>query len=624
MARHAKKRAPVRPSRNITPDPYKDMPPKAEGYGEFRFKCNLRFKNKKQKELFNSIMENRITFVRGPAGTAKTYISLYAALETIKNPDFNINQIVLTKPVVEITTSKGLGALPGCQPFWCKVLTPNGWKKMGDLNVGDVVYASDGTEAVIESVYLPGNRDVFEIKTNNGQKTYTCDQHIWEARETNHGRRFNKPKLYSTSYIKDNILNKYGKPRFGIPRNKLINFSEKDLIVHPYILGCLLGDGSLKENSIVFCNTDQDIIDRFKFLIEKMNNLKLKFQGNISYNISQIDIKTKLSSENKLLGLKHNNLIKENLCKLNLLNTKSNTKFIPDIYKYSSIDQRIEILRGLLDTDGTIKNNGDIGFTTTSEILANDVIEIVRSLGGRAGVYVRNRIGEKSLCNNRIIETKLISYEVNINIDFNPFFCKRKADKFIINRKKHNTFINSIIKVGNEPVKCIKISHPSHLYITDDFIVTHNTLEEKTDVYFSHFYDNLVKLVGSDTIKFLKEKGFIKEVVLNYIRGATIGRYDEHGNPIGSIVIFDESQNCTISEMKTLISRMGENTKLVILGDSDQIDLRLYEGEKCGLDDAIDRLHGIEMINLIEFNEDEIVRDPFLIEIMKRYKGRNG
>ena len=69
---------------------------------------------------------------------------------------------------------------------------------------------------------------------------------------------------------------------------------------------------------------------------------------------------------------------------------------------------------------------------------------------------------------------------------------------------------------------------------------------------------------------------------------------------------------------------MGEGTKLVIMGDSEQVDLRLYENEKCGLDDAIDRLHGIEMINLIEFNEDEIVRDPFLIEIMKRYKGRNG
>jgi phosphate starvation-inducible PhoH-like protein len=72
--------------------------------------------------------------------------------------------------------------------------------------------------------------------------------------------------------------------------------------------------------------------------------------------------------------------------------------------------------------------------------------------------------------------------------------------------------------------------------------------------------------------------------------------------------------------MKTFISRMGENSKLVILGDIDQIDLKLMKGEKCGLEDAIDRLSGIPGIGFIEFTEDEIVRDPFLIEIMKRYR----
>jgi phosphate starvation-inducible PhoH-like protein len=72
--------------------------------------------------------------------------------------------------------------------------------------------------------------------------------------------------------------------------------------------------------------------------------------------------------------------------------------------------------------------------------------------------------------------------------------------------------------------------------------------------------------------------------------------------------------------MKTFISRMGENSKLVILGDIDQIDLKLNKGEKCGLEDAINRLEGIPGIGFIEFTEDEIVRDPFLIEIMKRYK----
>ena len=74
--------------------------------------------------------------------------------------------------------------------------------------------------------------------------------------------------------------------------------------------------------------------------------------------------------------------------------------------------------------------------------------------------------------------------------------------------------------------------------------------------------------------------------------------------------------------MKTFISRMGEESKMIILGDSDQIDLKLNKGEKCGLEDAIGRLKGIDRIGFVEFTEDDIVRDPFLIEIMKRYKDK--
>lgn len=145
-------------------------------------------------------------------------------------------------------------------------------------------------------------------------------------------------------------------------------------------------------------------------------------------------------------------------------------------------------------------------------------------------------------------------------------------------------------------------------------------LNEKTLQYFTHFYDNLIKIIGSYQTKYLKENGFIKETVLNFVRGSTFGQYTSDGEPVGSFCIFDESQNCTVTEMKTFISRMGENSKLVILGDIDQIDLKLHRGEKCGLEDAISRFQDIKGIGFVEFSEDDIVRDPFLIEIMKRYK----
>lgn len=145
-------------------------------------------------------------------------------------------------------------------------------------------------------------------------------------------------------------------------------------------------------------------------------------------------------------------------------------------------------------------------------------------------------------------------------------------------------------------------------------------ISEKTLSYYTHFYDNLTKLVGSEVTKYLKESGVIKESILNYLRGSTFGSYDLQGNPIGSFCIFDESQNCTITEMKTFISRIGENTKIVILGDLDQIDIKLDKGSKTGLEHAWEILQGVQNIGFVEFTEDDIVREPMLIEIMKRYK----
>ena len=146
------------------------------------------------------------------------------------------------------------------------------------------------------------------------------------------------------------------------------------------------------------------------------------------------------------------------------------------------------------------------------------------------------------------------------------------------------------------------------------------TLEEKTEVYFNHFYDNINKIIGYEQAMYLKDSGFIKESILNFMRGITFDSVNETGKSLGAIVILDESQNTTIHEMKTFISRMGEDCKLIIMGDTEQSDIKLIKGEKNGLQDAIDRFVDMNNIGYVEFTDDDIVRDPFLIEIMKRYR----
>lgn len=145
-------------------------------------------------------------------------------------------------------------------------------------------------------------------------------------------------------------------------------------------------------------------------------------------------------------------------------------------------------------------------------------------------------------------------------------------------------------------------------------------LDMKISQYFQHFYDNLSKIVDGKTLAFLKGSGYINDKIVNFIRGATFGKTDENGDSIGTYCILDEAQNLTTAELKAYISRLGEGSKMVILGDIEQCDLKLSRNEKNGLEDALERFKGLDNIGYLHFDEDDIVRDPFLIEIMKRYK----
>ena len=145
-------------------------------------------------------------------------------------------------------------------------------------------------------------------------------------------------------------------------------------------------------------------------------------------------------------------------------------------------------------------------------------------------------------------------------------------------------------------------------------------LEMKINHYFEHFYDNMNKIVDRKVVEFLRTSGTVNDRIVNFIRGATFGELDESGEPVGTFCILDEAQNLTKMELKTYISRLGEGSKMVILGDIEQCDIRLGNGELNALEDAVERFRGMNNIGLVEFTEDDIVRDPFLIAIMKRYK----
>jgi len=143
---------------------------------------------------------------------------------------------------------------------------------------------------------------------------------------------------------------------------------------------------------------------------------------------------------------------------------------------------------------------------------------------------------------------------------------------------------------------------------------------DKTMPYFESYYDNIEKIIGTDWTKYLRNNDLINESILNFMRGTTFSGIDEKGNHIGYICLIDEAQNTSIKELKLFISRMGEGSKLIIMGDTDQCDLKLSKNDKSGLDDAFDRFKDIPGVSFFEFSEQDIVRDKFLIKIMERYK----
>ena len=198
-----------------------------------------------------------------------------------------------------------------------------------------------------------------------------------------------------------------------------INFSEKKLEIHPYLLGYLLGDGCFKTKNIGFATADIEIVEKIKKILPDKHEVVKDAKYN--YRIKS----------NNGSGRGHKGILRLNLENLGLFGLSSHNKFIPDIYLYSDHESRIELLRGLLDSDGSVCSNGaSAEFTSISKKLASDVADIVHSLGGYASVNTkkisrREKESEKTKIEN--VYRVIIEFPEGCE---NPFFVKRKSEKF--------------------------------------------------------------------------------------------------------------------------------------------------------------------------------------------------
>lgn len=565
----------------------------------------------KQINILKAAMDKdtRCVIVDGLYGSSKTYTAVLASLKLLNQK--KVDQIIYIRNPIESSKSGKVGFLKGPQPEYSKILTPDGWTTMGDIQEGDFVCTPDGENVRVLNKYELGERNVYKLTTLDGRVAYASEDHAWEILENSKPGRFNKPIVVNTAYIRDNLKNRYGKFKITLPSVSCLDFPNRDLPIDPYVLGVLLGDGSICGH-ISFSNIDQDLVEKMDRILSdegfsltkgkgdsinyhiKWNNNgaghKQPFQvktvdengseeifnspeeASMKYNVKRWKIQTLCREGLKFCGKSFSYIerednfshpLKNKIVSLGLFGKKAWEKFIPEIYKYSSREQRMELLRGLMDTDGNITDtHAECTLTTTSIQLAEDVKQLVISLGGKGSISSRDRIGQRStyLEKGREIISRRLCYSVNVSLEECPFFIKRKADRFRPKGKwTHRAKFKSVEYVGKERCWCIKIDSERALYLTDGLIPTHNTMEEKLSPYTCIVYDKLEELLPPSEIELLKTENRIDSTSVGFVQGK---------NWACKAIIVDECSNLDFSDFVMLLSRCAEFTRIFFIGDS--------------------------------------------------------
>ncbi len=557
-----------------------------------------------QKRYVDSIRDNTITFGIGPAGTGKTFLAVALAAAALSRRE--VNRIILTRPAVE--AGERLGFLPGdlmakvdpylrplfdalhdmldaekvaaylergqievaplafmrgrAQAVDRKVLTPTGWRAIGRLRVGDLVVGSDGCPTPVLGVYPQGRREVFRLQAQDGASTLCCAEHLWTVRTPDDRKHGKSGRTLRTDEM-------VGRPpaeaphqhRFELPLlSAPVELEPQDVPLDPYALGLLLGDGCLTTRTTPsFTTADPELAVAME---ERLHGFELRRKNAVDYVLRHDD--------GHRGGVIVSNPVTTALRELGLAGTRSSTKFVPDVYLHNSPEIRLGVLQGLLDSEGGPVSQRErtcrIQYTTCSPRLRDDVLFLVRSLGGVA--YSRTRLAEgrkPGRVRGRDVHHRSDCHVMEIRLPdgIEPFRLERKRRVY----HEHGSgrpmrFVESIEPAGETETVCIQVAAADSLYVTDDFLVTHNTLND-------------------------------------------------------SFIILDEAQNTTPEQMKMIMTRLGFNSKMVVTGDVTQIDLPKDQGS--GLVVVGDILAGIEGIDFVRFGGEDVVRHRLVQRIVEAY-----
>lgn len=551
---------------------------------------NLEFKHGVQRLAHNIYQQHDILFMLGPAGTGKAL------------------------------------------PLDATLYSRTGPVKMGSVKIGDEIANPDGTFSKITGVYPQGKKRICRVEFSDNTHVDCCEDHLWQVSSISNGW---KNKVVDTKYILSNYRSESGRKKLYIETCKPVAFDRKSYAISPYLMGILIAEGSLTNSNCVFTSADEEVYVAVSSQLEEGYCCKSK---GIDHRI------VKTNRNNKP------NFYKEELKSLGLWGKLAHQKSIPSDYLYGSVDQRIALLQGLMDGDGTVSKKGDISYSTSSEQLAKDFCQLIYSLGGTTRVRVKENCGYTDTDGEFVQCRNNFRCYVSLPQDVQIFLLSRKLKK-VEARKKYlpKRYISNVTMLDSEvDMQCISVDHKDRLYLTDNFTVTHNThlamafaieeilnrqsnkekivltrpvieageslgylpgtFDEKINPYMMPLWDCMQKIAGptgeQNKMRDIINKSY-EVAPLAYMRGRT---FDD------SVCVLDEAQNCTRSQLKLFLTRMGANSKMIITGDPKQSDI----GGIPDLVDVVCRLESVPGVGVVYFNEECIVRHKMVGEILKR------
>ncbi|SEF69025.1 phosphate starvation-inducible protein PhoH [Nonomuraea solani] len=561
----------------------------------------IRPKTVNQKRYVDAIDQHTVVFGIGPAGTGKTYLAMAKAVRALQEK--RVNRIILTRPAVE--AGERLGFLPGtlyekidpylrplydalhdmvdpdsipklmaagtievaplaymrgrALPNGTGVLTPDGWRSIGELEVGDLVIGSNGEPTPVLGVYPQGEKKIYRLFSQDGASVLASEDHLWSVRTRDDADRGKPWRVLETKEMIGDLRTahhrKWELPLLSAP----VCFPGQPVPMDPYAVGLLLGDGCVTGTTPPSLATnDPELVEALE---RALPGVQAKPNGGPDHVLNRV------SEPGGSMTIA--NPITDVMRRLELSGRGSSAKFVPEVYLRNTPEIRTAVLQGLLDADGGPVTQQDrtcrIQFSTVSPRLRDDVVFLVQSLGGVVYRRTRQAEGHKpgSASGTRVHRHDTHVLDIRLPEGIEPFRLSRKAEVY----KAHGggrpmRYVDRIEPRGTAECVCIQVAAEDSLYVTEDFLLTHNTLND-------------------------------------------------------AFIILDEAQNSSAEQMKMFLTRLGFNSKIVVTGDVTQVDLP--SGTVSGLRVVQEILDGIPDIHFARLSSADVVRHKLVSDIVDAY-----